>query len=117
MAHGRLARHPQRASSEASSSTRASLSPHGTLYGEDDDGGRGSAGILDRVARVADERGWPMSHVSLAWLARRVAAPIVGFSSVERMDEALGAVGKELTPEEERFVEELYVPRAVLGHA
>jgi aryl-alcohol dehydrogenase-like predicted oxidoreductase len=57
-----------------------------------------------------------MSHVSLAWLNRRVTAPIIGFSSSERIYEALAACGKELTEEEERYLEELYLPRAIQGH-
>lgn len=58
-----------------------------------------------------------MSHVSLAWLNRRVTAPIIGFSSVERMDDALAALGKKLTEEEERYLEEMYLPQAVQGHS
>jgi diketogulonate reductase-like aldo/keto reductase len=58
-----------------------------------------------------------MSHVALAWLSRRVAAPIIGFSSVERIDDALAARGKLLTEEEEAYLEELYQPQEVLGHA
>jgi aryl-alcohol dehydrogenase-like predicted oxidoreductase len=57
-----------------------------------------------------------MSHVALAWLNRRVTAPIIGFSSVERIDEALGAKGKGLTDEEEHYLEETYTPQNVLGH-
>ncbi len=36
-------------------------------------------------------------------------------SSVERIDDALGAQGRELTKGEEGLSEELYVPRAVEG--
>lgn len=57
-----------------------------------------------------------MSHVGLAWLNRRVTSPIIGLSSTARMDEALGAVGKELTEGEERYLEELYLPQMVQGH-
>ena len=57
-----------------------------------------------------------MSHVALVWLNKRVTAPIVGFSSVDRMDEALGALGKELTVEEETWLEEGYVCKGILGH-
>jgi hypothetical protein len=32
------------------------------------------------------------------------------------MDEALAARGKELTDEEERYLQELYIPRAIQGH-
>jgi aryl-alcohol dehydrogenase-like predicted oxidoreductase len=58
-----------------------------------------------------------MSHVSLAWLNRRVTAPIIGFSTPERIDEALVARGKELSEDEELYLEELYIPRAIQGHA
>lgn len=72
--------------------------------------------IISRVQQIADRRGWPMSHVALAWLNKRVTAPIVGFSSVDRMDEALGALSKELTAEEETWLEEGYVSKGILGH-
>jgi Predicted oxidoreductases (related to aryl-alcohol dehydrogenases) len=57
-----------------------------------------------------------MSHVALAWINKRVTSPIIGFSSVERMEEALAARGKVLTDEEERYLEELYQPKPVWGH-
>lgn len=57
-----------------------------------------------------------MSHVALAWINKRVASPIIGFSSVERIDEGIDVRGKVLTEEEERYLEELYQSRAVEGH-
>lgn len=57
-----------------------------------------------------------MSHVALAWINKRVASPIIGFSSVERIDEAIEAKGKVLTEEEEKYLEELYQPKAIIGH-
>lgn len=57
-----------------------------------------------------------MSHVALAWINRRVTAPIIGFSSINRMDEALDARDKVLTRAEEAFLEELYEPQEVQGH-
>lgn len=109
MASGRLARD----TIENASSKRAEWSARGSLY---DNGAENIDGIVSRVNGIALKRGWPMSHVSLAWLNRRVTAPIIGFSSSERMDEALGARGKELTEEEEQYLEELYLPRAIQGH-
>lgn len=72
--------------------------------------------IVRRVQEVADKRGWKMSHVALAWINKRVASPIIGFSSVERIDEACDARGKTLSEEEERYLEEPYQARAVVGH-
>lgn len=57
-----------------------------------------------------------MSHVALAWLNRRCTAPIIGFSTVERMDDILAARDKLLTTEEEQYLEELYLARPVEGH-
>jgi aryl-alcohol dehydrogenase-like predicted oxidoreductase len=57
-----------------------------------------------------------MSQVALAWINKRVTSPIVGFSSVARMDEALGARGKALTDDEEKHLEEPYQPKNIIGH-
>ena len=58
-----------------------------------------------------------MSQVALAWQHYRgTSSPIIGFSSVSRMDEALEARGKVLTDEEVKYLEECYVPKNVYGH-
>lgn len=72
--------------------------------------------IIKRVMEVSEQRKWPMAHVALAWINKRVASPIIGFSSVERMDQAITARGKVLTDEEEKFLEELYQPKEISGH-
>jgi aryl-alcohol dehydrogenase-like predicted oxidoreductase len=58
-----------------------------------------------------------MSHVALAWINKRVTSPIIGFSSVERLEEAITARGKVLTDEEEKYLEELYQPKPIQGHS
>jgi aryl-alcohol dehydrogenase-like predicted oxidoreductase len=73
--------------------------------------------ILERVEHIAKQRSWPMSHVALAWLNKRVVAPVVGFSSIGRMEDLLAAKDKALTAEEEQYLEELYVPQHVQGHS
>lgn len=73
-------------------------------------------GIIGRVEEIAKKRGLTMTQVALAWITPKVSSPIVGFSSVERMDESLGAKGVELTDEENKYLEELYQPRAIEGH-
>jgi aryl-alcohol dehydrogenase-like predicted oxidoreductase len=57
-----------------------------------------------------------MSQVALAWANKRISSPIIGFSSVERIDEAIAVRGKTLTDEEEKYLEEPYVPKDVSGH-
>lgn len=58
-----------------------------------------------------------MSHVALAWINKRISSPIIGFSSVERLDELIGVRGKTLTEEEEKYLEEFYVPKDISGHS
>ncbi|VUC30654.1 unnamed protein product [Clonostachys rosea] len=72
--------------------------------------------IIKRVEELAKRKGWTMSQVTLAWTLRRITSPIIGFSSAERIDEATSSRGKELTVEEERYLEEAYVPLDVEGH-
>jgi len=73
--------------------------------------------IINRVEELAKKKDWKMSHVATAWINKRVASPIIGFSNVERLDEALEIKGKELTEEEEKYLEEPYKPRAINGHS
>ncbi|KAI5924992.1 NADP-dependent oxidoreductase domain-containing protein [Camillea tinctor] len=76
--------------------------------------------IIRRVAEVAERRGCTMAQVALAWISNprrpRATSPIVGFSSEDRIVEALGARDVELTEEDERFLEELYRPKDIVGH-
>ncbi|KAK6533654.1 hypothetical protein TWF694_002588 [Orbilia ellipsospora] len=72
--------------------------------------------IISRVASIAAARDWSMTDVSLAWLNKRVTAPIVGMTSVERMENALSGLDKQLTEEEEAYLEEPYIPKVVEGH-
>lgn len=57
-----------------------------------------------------------MLHVALAWhWARRVAAPIVGFSKPERVDQAVGALDLQLTDDEVAYLQEPYVAHSLVG--
>ncbi|EPE09815.1 aldo-keto reductase [Ophiostoma piceae UAMH 11346] len=73
--------------------------------------------IIERVQEIATKRGWSMSHVALAWISKRVSSPIVGLSSIARLDEATDLAGKELTAEEEAYLEEPYQPVNIQGHS
>ncbi|KAI0891651.1 Aldo/keto reductase [Annulohypoxylon nitens] len=72
--------------------------------------------IIRRVEKLATEKGWKMSQVNLAWHRAKGTVPIVGFNSIDRIDEACGATGKTLTDEEVKFLEEPYVSKSVVGH-
>lgn len=72
--------------------------------------------IIERVEEIAKKRSWKMSHVATAWLNKRVTSPIVGLSKIARIDETLEVRGKMLTDEEEKYLEEPYVPLPISGH-
>jgi aryl-alcohol dehydrogenase-like predicted oxidoreductase len=111
LCRGHLARPPSDFGSTERSKIEKDSSPgsHGTVEPD--------ITIIKRVQEIADKKGWKMSHVALAWINKRVSSPIIGFSSVARIDEAIAARGKTLTDEEEKYLEELYQPKAISGHA
>jgi len=73
--------------------------------------------IIRRVQELAEKKGWKMSQVALVWIIQKKTIPIVGFSSLARLDEAVAVRGKSLTDEEVKYLEEPYQPKAVLGHS
>ena len=78
----------------------------------------GDVQIIGRVEALAQKKNWSMSHVALAWLSGKgVSSPIIGFSRVARIDEAIGMRGKDLTEEEIKFLEEPYIPKHIMGHS
>jgi aryl-alcohol dehydrogenase-like predicted oxidoreductase len=73
--------------------------------------------VVERLAKVAGERGVPMAQVALAWLLTRpaITAPIVGATKLHHLEDAVAAVGLKLTADEVKALEEPYVPHPVLG--
>ena len=73
--------------------------------------------VIDVVEQVASERGLPMAQVALAWVLRQraVSAPIIGASKPGHLDDAIAALGVQLSDEEVARLEAPYVPHAVTG--
>jgi aryl-alcohol dehydrogenase-like predicted oxidoreductase len=74
--------------------------------------------VVQRVREIADEIGVPRAQVALAWLRQQpaVTAPVVGATSVRRLDDALGCLSVTLTDDHLRRLAEPYVPHPVVGH-
>ncbi|TCW15149.1 aryl-alcohol dehydrogenase-like predicted oxidoreductase [Raoultella sp. BIGb0138] len=85
-----------------------------TLYSATDEN---DAQIAQNLADVAEELGANRAQVALAWLLSKpgVAAPIVGASRQEQLDELLGAVDLTLTPEQVAKLEAPYQPHPIVG--
>lgn len=109
LARGRLTRLP-----EQHTTVRAGSDPIADrMYGEADDA------VVRAVAEVATARDLPMAQVALAWMLHKpvISAPIVGATKLRHIEDAVAAVGVELTDDEIAALEAPYVPHPVLGHA
>ncbi len=73
--------------------------------------------VLSALDTLAKGRGLPHAQVALAWLLHKggVAAPIVGATKMQHLDDAAAAAGVKLTAEEVRALEAPYVPHPVAG--
>jgi 1-deoxyxylulose-5-phosphate synthase len=74
--------------------------------------------VVERVAEIAGKHGVPRVHIALAWLLQKepVTAPIVGATTTAHLEAAVGALSVHLTQDEVAYLEEPYVPHAIVGH-
>lgn len=56
-----------------------------------------------------------MTEISLAWLLTKVTAPVVGATKLHHVEGAAKAASLSLNDEELRYLEEPYVPHALVG--
>ena len=75
--------------------------------------------IAERNAEVADRLGVKPMQTALAWVLAKpdVAAPIIGATKLEHLEDALGALELELSPADVAALQEPYRPHPVLGHS
>lgn len=71
--------------------------------------------IIERVAELAAKHEVSMTEISLAWLLTKVTAPVVGATKLHHIEGAVKAVDLVLTEEERAYLEEAYVPHALVG--
>ena len=73
--------------------------------------------VADALASVAAQRGLPRAQVALAWLLAQpgLTAPIIGASQPGQIDDAVAALGVQLSAEEIKTLEAAYLPHAVVG--
>ena len=59
-----------------------------------------------------------MAQVTLAWSISKpfVTAPIIGSTSLEKLDDLIKGCDVELTEEEIKAIDDLYEPRPIIGH-
>ncbi|RXW25128.1 hypothetical protein EST38_g725 [Candolleomyces aberdarensis] len=94
--------------------TRAKTDPWAKGYADNE----GTEKIINGVEQVAKKHGASMAQVSLAWIMSRpgVTAPIVGTTSLDNLNDLLGAVHVKLTDEDKKQLEEAYQAQNLFGH-
>lgn len=71
--------------------------------------------IIDRVSELAQKRSVSMTEISLAWLLTKVTSPVAGATKIRHIEGAAKAAELVLTDEEIAYLEELYIPHALVG--
>lgn len=73
------------------------------------------AKIIERVEVLADKYQVSMSEIALSWLLNKVASPIVGATKKSHIDTAVASCNLCLSQDEITYLEECYVPHALVG--
>ena len=79
--------------------------------------GAADAMVITAVAELASETGRKMAQVALAWVRQKpgVAAPIIGVTKSDQLDEAIAGLDLVLSPDQTARLEAPYIPHAALG--
>ena len=107
LAGGRLSKRPGETSKRLEEDSYAKLKYDATAEQDGE--------IIRRVAELADKHSVTMTEISLAWLLNKVTAPVVGATKLHHIEGAVKAVDLALTAEELAWLEEPYVPHALVG--
>lgn len=107
LAGGRLSKHPGETSKRLEEDSYAKLKYDATAQQDGE--------IIHRVEQLADRHGVSMTEISLAWLLTKVMAPVVGATKLHHIEGAVNAVELNLMAEELSYLEEPYVPHALVG--
>lgn len=107
LAAGRLARKPGQTSKR--------LEQDSFAKGKYDATAEQDAVIIERVAELADKYETSMTAVSLAWLLTKVTSPVVGATKRSHIEGPAAAADLVLAPEDIVYLEEPYVPHALVG--
>lgn len=74
---------------------------------------------IGRVEELAKKKGCTMAQISIAWCLKKGVNPILGLSSVKRVDEAVeaAALAKDglLLDEDVKYLDDVYVPKLPAG--
>jgi len=91
---------------------RTGTDPRGRVLSSDND-----YDISDRNQAIARRLGVKPAQTAIAWLLANpaVAAPVIGASTLQQLDELISSLDVVLSPEDKQALEEPYLPHPVLG--
>jgi aryl-alcohol dehydrogenase-like predicted oxidoreductase len=74
--------------------------------------------IVDCITDIARQRSVSNAQIALAWVLAQpgIAAPIIGASKMEQLEDLLKALDVKLTPDELTALGKFYQPHGILGH-
>ena len=112
LARGFLAGNRQRGRKDATRREQYDEFGHALYYADSD------YDIAERVVEVARRKNVLPIQVALAWVLGQpgVAAPIIGATKLEQLDQLIAGLDVQLTEDEATYLEEQYQPHRVLGH-
>lgn len=107
LAGGRLSKHPGETSKRLLEDSYAKLKYDAAAEQDGE--------IIRRVAELGEKYGVSMTEISLAWLLTKVTAPVTGATKLRHIEGAAKSVDLTLADEELAYLEEPYVPHALVG--
>lgn len=112
LARGYLARPPQAKGTKRSKTDRFGQTLYSAMAEADDR-------VIAEVDKMAKARKVPNAQIALAWLLQRpgVAAPIIGATKMNHLEEVVGALDVQLSPQEVAALEAPYLPHPIAGHS
>ena len=109
LAAGRLSRKQWKADTMRSKTDTTAMSKYDKTQESD-------SHIVQRVEDLANKYQVTMTQIALAWqFAKGVTSPIIGATKTQYLDDAIGALKVKLMDEDVKYLEELYLPHAIVG--
>ena len=112
LARGRLARAPAEKATTRSETDRFGSALYSSMAEAD-------RRVLSAVDALAKARALSHANIALAWLLQKdpVTSPIVGATKMAHLENAVGALGVQLSPEDVAALEAAYLPHPIAGHS
>lgn len=109
LAAGRLSRKQWKADTMRSKTDTTAMSKYDKTQESD-------SHIVQRVEELANKYQVTMTQIALAWqFAKGITSPIIGATKTQYLDDAIGALKVKLMDEDVKYLEELYLPHAIVG--